>query len=276
MYTWDMNKNVTFPANVMATNFVGKWEGNTVDSMTSLALRKLFISVGAVYNDTGVDIVDAYDAPWGKVNGVLEKITHKAGCYYFNGLGDITEEEMINIYKCGRFVSHGQYSGANCRTNIPAYYAGGGGMRLQTSDLFYFNTTIEVIKLSHANIPLVGTLAHFVYGATNLKYVIGALNLLTSNLIHSFTNASSLINIKFTKLGESSNVKSLSLSNSPNISKESILYTIEKASLKVSSTITLHPDAYTRLSIDTDIIAALETKNQNPGVVDCTISLVSA
>ena len=132
------------------------------------ALRPLFIAIGAVYNDTGADIVDAYNAPWGTVNGVLEKITHKAGCYYFNGLGDITEEEMMNIYKCGRFVSHGQYANtANCRTNIPTDYVGGGGVRLQTSDLVYNNKTVEVVKISKSNTHLVGSLANFANSATN-------------------------------------------------------------------------------------------------------------
>ena len=102
------------------------------------------------------------------------------------------------------------------------------------------------------------------------------LDLLSSNLANSFPRALSLINIKFTRLGETNNVKSLSLVNSPNISKESILYTIQNATLKVSSTITLHPDAYARLDPDEDINKALDAKNANPGVAGCTISLVSA
>ena len=55
-------------------------------------LRPLFIATGAEYNDTGADKTKT--APWG------ETVTHKAGHYYLNGLGDITEEEMMDIYGC--------------------------------------------------------------------------------------------------------------------------------------------------------------------------------
>ena len=53
-------------------------------------LRPLYIAAGAEYNDSGVDKTKT--APWG------ETVTHKAGHYYLNGLGDITEEQMEVIF----------------------------------------------------------------------------------------------------------------------------------------------------------------------------------
>ena len=255
---------------------LGDQINNIIDDLSSLALRSLFLAEGAVYNDTGADIVDAYDAPWGTVNGVLEKITHKAGCWYLNGIGDITDEEMLNIYRYGRFVSTGQYSRANCRTNIPSTWVGNGAIRLPTADLYYLNNKIEVSKLSDKDPYFVGSLSNFINQATKLKYIIGTLYVKFASWSAAFIKAQNLINLKIKGLGETTNVSTLLLDQSPNISQESILFAISNASLKVSATITLHPDAYARLSIDSDIISALETKNQNPGVADCTISLVSA
>ena len=52
------------------------------------------------------------------------------------------------------------------------------------------------------------------------------------------------------------------------ISKESVVFIIQKASPTSAITITLHPDAYARLADDADIVAALEAQP--------LISLVSA
>ena len=51
--------------------------------------------------------------------------------------------------------------------------------------------------------------------------------------------------------------KNISISNSPFLSNESILFLIENESSSSAITITLHPDAYARATADADIIAAL-------------------
>jgi hypothetical protein len=48
--------------------------------------------------------------------------------------------------------------------------------------------------------------------------------------------------------------------NSQFLSKDSLLYCIEKSAPTTAITITLHPDAYARLADDADIVAALEAQ----------------
>ena len=55
---------------------------------------------------------------------------------------------------------------------------------------------------------------------------------------------------------------------SPNLSEESVLFMIQNANPTSAITITLHPNAYSRLAEDVDIVAALEAQP--------LISLVSA
>ena len=62
---------------------------------------------------------------------------------------------------------------------------------------------------------------------------------------------------------------SVSLADSPLISKQSLLYVINKANPSSAITITLHPDAYARLKDDTEILSALTeqpliTRHQTP------------
>ena len=61
---------------------------------------------------------------------------------------------------------------------------------------------------------------------------------------------------------------SIKFADSSNLSQESVIYMIQKASPTSAITITLHPDAYARLKDDAEIVAALEAQP--------LISLVSA
>jgi hypothetical protein len=54
--------------------------------------------------------------------------------------------------------------------------------------------------------------------------------------------------------------KEVSFAECPNISKKSVLYTIQNAAPTAAITITLHPDAYVRIANQPDIIAALEAQ----------------
>ena len=61
---------------------------------------------------------------------------------------------------------------------------------------------------------------------------------------------------------------SIIFADSPNLSKNSVLYMIQKAAPTTAITVTLHPDAYARLANDSEIVAALEAQP--------LVSLVSA
>lgn len=214
-------------------------------------LRPLFIVAGAEYNDTGADKTKT--APWG------ETVVHKAGHYYLNGLGDITEEDMLKIYYAGRInstVPVAFYRNLPIRTNLRTSLSGTEGKVINfyylcnaASKLQVFNNTVSEktsLNSMHAAFANCTALTHIipvliVKEITSINEINGA-----------FMNCSALLLCKVQGLK-----CSLSFGYSSLISKDSILYAVQTASPASAITITLHPDAYARLVDDADIIAAL-------------------
>ncbi len=230
-------------------------------------LRPLFIAAGAEYNDTGVDI--SKTAPWG------ETVTHKAGHYYLNGLGDITEEEMMAVYNAG--IANGAsmsslYEGytkirtclrRNPRYNYPRTL--GGYNPIDMNQCFQLCSTIETINVTGNTIYVKTAIGAF-QQCEKLVRVYDILNFASvskSGLQNAFATCLSLefIRIKGIKVD-------ILFSDSTNINKGSLLYMIQNAMPASAITITLHPNAYNRLSDDSDIVAALEAQP--------LVSLVSA
>lgn len=233
-------------------------EGNKelATNAPNLALRALFITAGAEYNDSGVDKTNT--APWG------ETVTHKAGHYYLNGLGDITEKQMIDIYNAGKIETLnivGKYHHTNIRTNLPATIAIRGHEGYGTYSLAAAcsgSQQLQVILLN--NNSMLYTSNSF-YGAfnscPNLEYIYPILDVQNcTSTLNAFYNCRKLkhIELKSVKLN-------LDLSYCSNIFKSSILYIIQNAIPTTAITITLHADAYARLKDDADIVTALDTKN---------------
>lgn len=224
-------------------------------------LRPLFIAAGAEYNNTESDITKT--APWG------ETVTHKAGYYYLNGLGDITEEQMMEIYNAPHNALYEQ-AYANVR-NVPTFLFSGNsstsGLTSSPNGIFMGSKDLKVIAgngvLYFA--PSCGTVKNLFRGCNNLKHI--CLSNFYGRYVKFedsvFQGCVSLVTIKITQLEQG-----LSFADSPQISKESILFTINNAIPKSAITITLHADAYTRLADDAEIVAALEAQP--------LISLVSA
>lgn len=233
-------------------------------------LRPLYIAAGADYNDTGADI--AKTAPWG------ETVTHKAGHYYLNGLGDITEEQMMDIYiqtypfynaidMTKAFRSQGGADEIITRTNLrnKNHFTGVGEKGvLSLETVCYGNTMIEVFVVNYGkNTITVSGITNSFINASKLKAIIGYLSLqqISTNIDMNYTSKLMF----FTFGGLKSNI---TISKSANVTKESILYLVENAAPSSAITITLHPDAYARLADDTEIVAALEAQP--------LVSLVSA
>lgn len=251
-----------------------------VEKGKELALRALFIAAGAEYNDSGVDKTKT--APWG------ETVTHKAGHYYLNGLGDITDEQMMVIYNAAALrdnIHRQRYChNVGVRTLLP--FSGERGLFLNSiyasnplTDYVFGETDnakkiLEVFALSEYSfsfitensvrmLPASANVACTFSGCKALKAVCPINMSATTTATGLFTNCFAL------RYAYMSNLKTpLSFSDSPLIEKSCVLYTIVKALPTTAITITLHPDAYARLADDAEIIAALEAQP--------LISLVSA
>ena len=76
-----------------------------------------------------------------------------------------------------------------------------------------------------------------------------------TNLSRTFTGCTSLTTIRIRNLG-----RHLYIGDSPNLSKESILYLIQNSAATSAMTVTLHPTAYAMAIADSDIQAALQQK----------------
>ena len=239
---------------------------NDVREKVNNPLRPLYIAAGAEYNDSGVDV--AKTAPWGEI------VTHKAGHYYLNGLGDITEEQMMTIYNAGTYKGTiNYYAGYNdIRTFLPAKMSGMEGYgAFQIRGLVADCKNIEVVRFSSERnlteqygISIDSSdISNAFCNCNKLKYIQGIALKANSIVTNTFAGCRELVWIKLFKLAVN-----LSLAASSKISKESIRFVIQKSKPTSAITITLHPEAYARLADDAEIVAALEAQP--------LVSLVSA
>lgn len=238
-------------------------ETDAIEKGRQLALRSLFVAAGAEYNDSGADKTKT--APWG------ETVTHKAGHYYLNGLGDITEEQMVNVYNAGTFglseSVQGFLENSKARTNLPPH--GLGVRRFKTFDLTYSfsGELLEVVALSDGksdeSYPVIlKSINGFLVYANKVKRVLGVID------VKSISGWTSIFGMYLEYINLKNMTSSIRFPDSSLLSKESVVYMIENSSPSTAITITLHPDAYARLADDAEIIAALEAQP--------LVSLVSA
>lgn len=244
----------------------------------NLTLRALYIAAGAEYNDT--DQIIQKTAPWeteekwrleddGTYTYWEETATvdHLPGHYYLNGLGDITEEQMLAIYDAGiiRHNSPAFYANnKNIRTFLPSKISGQegyGGITLNgllntagSVESVVFTNKYSMAERYGCAFTASNPYASF-ENCTNLKYIQKMSFSGMTKLTSVFRNCKSLISVKINKLK-----CDLSWADSSMISMGSVLYTIQNAAPTTAITITLHLDAYARIANQPDIIAALEAQ----------------
>ena len=179
-----------------------------------------------------------------------------------NGLGDITTEQIRNIYNTtinfGISPSMGEaLKGASVRTNFFLYLRQG----TSATDMYqtFYKTNIEIGKICleynkttvFYNIRFLATNNH------KTKHFVGIFDLQMissgNNVQYAFDDCTLLktINIKNLKV-------SLGFPNTSMLTTKSILYMINNEKATSAITITLHADAYARAMANADIVAALE------------------
>ena len=200
---------------------------------------------------------------------------HRAGHYYLNGLGDITEQQMMTIYNrtatpVNKYISYFRVQNESDlpyipRTNIlsDAFFA---GMTFENLNSAFYASSIEVFKACGSNDRNFAAIPEFgvatlgsAFERSQMKYFIGALNIKkqsTTDTQYIGGNAPNLRVLLFKNL--CGNLKTFNAA--ANISKSSILYAVNNSTATTAITITLHPTAYTRLKDDTQVVAALANK----------------
>lgn len=263
----DAQKELTLTIKDNGNIVIGDIQGESKEFMPATPsgdpMHYAYIAAGAEYNDTGADKTKT--APWG------ETVIHKAGHYYLNGLGDITEEQMRDIYNAGEFKLNigGFYTNnKKIRTFIPAKISGQEGYgAFNISGILCNATSIESVVFTESynlaekyGIAITSSIPYASFsGCSKLVYIqnINLSNLsTTTNLRDAFKNCNSLVYAKLNGLK-----CNLDWSYSKDISQDSVLYTIQNAVPTSAITITLHHDAYARLTSDQEVLDALTEKN---------------
>lgn len=231
-------------------------------------MHYMFEAVGAEWNGTGADI---------EKQGVYgDTITHKAGYWYLNELGDITNEEMRTIYAYSfpmqrRMNIETAFAKTPIRTNIAVWDAD----RIATFGSFAHSQadlrgvcagaadmeTFAFIKGSQSD-NIQKHLAHIgnsfnraFYGAIKLRKIIGYLNVKSVTDYQAFMYAEMLEEVRMWNI-----TNDFSFAYCSKLSKASLLFAITNSAATKAITITLHADAYARLAEDADIVAALAEK----------------
>ena len=223
-------------------------------------LRDLYIKAGAAYNE-------------------------QTGYYELNGLNDITEEEMKDIWMrymidsgTNRYASGWLSMNEGQRTNLPSLTRAdiitGIDNSISGRDMEVFNIAAKD-RNPYGRKCYIGGGSTFAWSEMpKLKKVLGVLRYNSSSpgsfdfyRGSPFSNCPLLEEIRIERMN-----KSHSFAPSANLSKDSVLYMIQNATPSSdasagSITITLHASAYERLKDDTDILAAIEEKN---GIITIT------
>lgn len=259
--------------------------GNTMDVLLAEAekrvLRNLYIAAGAEYNDT--DQVIKKTAFWG------EEVDHLPKHYYLNGLGDITEEQMLNIYEY-KDVMYWIMAGVNCArlfqdiTSPRTLFAPKNPRYALNQSVagwtYLFVNNIEVVKFWHAN-------TWRSVGNTSILNEDAFYNNHGLKVVDTFKQGN-LVHIKAPKLTHIRAIltKSFSVNQSSLITKDSVLYMINKFDVPSSNatsntpyTITLHPDVYAKCINGgewyEEINTALTAKNEALSAKNYSLNLVS-
>ena len=218
---------------------------------------KTIVQGGTTYKyviDNGVYKVVLTDL-LGNIRHNEQYCIHRAGHYYLNGLGDITEEQMTVIYNNGNTLALKYF--------FNAYKGRTNNMFISTAstaeiDGYYFARDCECEVLSFdkgsGSILSVKSPDNVFGNMFKLAHLLGRYRF-ESAATNAFYNCKQLKSVKIHQLKYN-----LSLSDCPLISKKSILYAINNSTATTAITITLHANAYARLANDTDIVAALANK----------------
>lgn len=186
------------------------------------------------------------------------------------GLTDLTTSEMRKVLLAGPLTD---LSGAplggtryGCRVNM----ARKGPSNTTTATSFHYfaieNSVIEVINLtsnhtlaqmaSYEGMVTPTSLAYAFAGCVKLKSIYGRLSFEScSSSTEVFSRCRALVRVRLQKLN-----RSIWLSASPLLDKESLLYMIQQAAPTSPITITVHADVYAWAMADADILAALKSQ----------------
>ena len=223
-------------------------------------MHNMYVAIGAEWNGSGVD--KTYPTPWADyAEDEEDKVcVHKTGHWKFYDVGDLTNSDMIYVYRdfglnikftnlqfiesTSRIISLGWHNDAKSFLN-DGYEP--FALCLNLIEIVFYKNKTGIVNIQ-------GNCAYFSAFSSKLKYIYGNLNFTESISNTSFINCLDLRIIFVNNLRSS-----ISFKDSPKLSKHCVRYMIENAT-DATITITLHQEAYDRAIADAGVQAALANK----------------
>lgn len=230
---------------------------NVITGIIPQASIDIFAQMGAEFNDSETSRQKIM--PWG------ETIEHKAGYFYYNGIGDLSYAEMLDIYNAPKphissygniYDNESKCARYNARTfayNDKLTEATTMFCKIGDARYLFSNSPCEIIRL-HENINNVisGTLLSWIFSYSQKIRVI-ANPFDVNGDSNALPNSGNLEYAKFKNVRQN-----VIMDKSAKLSISSILYMIQNATNGTSNiTIKLHKNAYDRAVADAEIQAAL-------------------
>lgn len=212
-------------------------------TVTDLAKNKAFIdqckAEGAVYNSV-------------------------TGYFELNGLVNITMEQMRAILPylaAGRTTGDIAFKFQKSQMRTITLYSEGDLIGTKAMDWAFYGSTVETVRFRPTSHQYTGvsSIDNIFRACPNIREVYGALDLKrikSGTITIALLGAATLKSIQLKSLNTS-----ISFPAQPLLSLESITYMVENAINTAPITITLHPDAYARLT--NEIITAATAKQIN-------------
>ena len=242
--------------NIVLSNIQGQSKEFMPATPSGDPMHYAYEAAGAEYNDTGADIVkttpwadmidDDYTGDYGKT------VIHKAGYWYLNGLGDITNEEIRKIYQTTSNFPTSNYLNAyfswvDFRTNFKGVRPLSGWAVLNCVGIADGSNNFIILDLSNLKSVYVSSMTKI----NKIKHILG--DEFFFNTPQNFDTDLDLITARFNQLS-----KNIYIGKSSVLSVKSVLYMIQNEAATSPITITLHADVYARAMANADILAALE------------------
>ncbi|MBR3877742.1 MAG: hypothetical protein IKJ23_06130 [Bacteroidaceae bacterium] len=223
-------------------------------------LRPLFIAAGARYNSV-------------------------TGFYSLNGVYDLSEEQILLCYIYKDVVYRLNVARVLQNISLRAIFPYVGAMQvsqifkntpfngtgsLSSTKIEVFKTVLGINDINSIELDRMLPCEHNSIWAATFHNCVKLRDVWPINVsnVSRMANDTFLNCISLVELRLYNQKCNLPIQYSPQLSKDSVQYIIKNASPATAVTITLHPDAYSRLADDADVVAALEAQP--------LISLVSA
>ena len=244
--------------NIVLANIQGQSKEFMPATPSGDPMHYAYEAVGAVWNSTGSDIVKT--APWAELadDDADKVVIHKAGHWYLNGLGDLTNDDMRLVYFSlpfnGSYIQ-GRYYNESTRTIVCTKSNASSFISIPMKVMFR-NSKIEVFGNDLSNTLNVNDDMFFAFAFSNIKAILYTISLSSVKVSIEFSPFQTVYSLKYVKLKGLNN--SISMITCSLLSSRSILYMIQNENATSAITITLHADAYARAMENADILAALE------------------